>query len=355
MRAYVLHGINNLVYEEIAKPVPNKGEVLVKVKTAGICGSDIPRVYRTGAHVHPIVPGHEFAGEVVEAADEAGERYVGKRVGVFPLIPCMKCPQCLAKKYEMCGNYNYLGSRCDGGFAEYVSVPVWNLIELPEAVSYETAAMLEPLSVATHAVRGLLDKNTDRNVSIAVWGQGTVGLMITSILKAEGYNNIFVIVKKDYQSKICEEKIGHEAGRIFDSSDSDICGKIKELNNKKGIDYVFECVGRSETAENCIDIAGPAGNVMLVGNPYSDMTFKRDVYWKILRNELTVKGTWNSSFTGEESDDWHYVTSLLETGRLNVNYLVSHRFGLDEFVRGFEIMRDKSEDYIKCMCVMNEN
>ena len=108
MKAYVLHGIGDYRYEEIQKPCAAAGTVLVHVKAAGICGSDIPRIYRTGAYQHPLIPGHEFAGEVVEAGEGISSSLVGKRVGVFPLIPCMSCPQCQKKQYEMCSNYSYL-------------------------------------------------------------------------------------------------------------------------------------------------------------------------------------------------------------------------------------------------------
>lgn len=137
MKAYVLHGISDYRYEEVEVPLAEPGSVLVRVRAAGICGSDIPRIYKTGAYSHPLIPGHEFAGEVVEVGECVDASWVGKRVGVFPLIPCMECPQCQQKQYEMCSHYNYLGSRTDGGFAEYVRVPKWNLIALPDSVTME--------------------------------------------------------------------------------------------------------------------------------------------------------------------------------------------------------------------------
>lgn len=346
MQAYVLHGINDIRWEDTKAPVPGAGEVLVKVKAAGICGSDIPRIYSTGAHVHPIIPGHEFSGVVESAGSEEDKIWVGKKVGVFPLIPCKICSECQNKKYEMCRNYNYIGSRCNGAFAEYVSVPVWNLIELPSEVSLTTAAMLEPLSVAAHAVRGLTSDRENNDGSVLVWGLGTIGLMIVSILKAEGFKNIYCVGSKEYQRKIATEKVRIDSDRVFDSKDFE---KIMKATDGRGYEYVFECVGKNETFEKAIDSASPSGHVMLVGNPYSDMTLSRNVYWKILRNQLTVKGTWNSSYTKEDSDDWHYVLNLLQSGKMETDYMVSHSFKPEELIKGFEIMRDKSENYIKCM------
>ena len=143
MRAYELHGVNDLRREDIEKPEIPSGWVLVQVKASGICSSDIPRIFTNGTYHFPTIPGHEFSGVVAAYGEGVPEERVGKRVGIFPLIPCRTCPQCRQKKYEMCEHYDYLGSRRDGGFAEYVAVPDWNLMELPENVSFREAAMLE--------------------------------------------------------------------------------------------------------------------------------------------------------------------------------------------------------------------
>lgn len=153
MKAWVLHGADDIRYEEIERPQPADCEVLVRVQAAGICGSDVPRIYKTGAHVHPLIPGHEFSGIVEKTGTSTNPEWEGKRVGVFPLIPCRECIPCRKRQYELCRNYSYLGSRRNGGFAEYVLVPEWNLIELPANVSFTEAAMLEPMAVAVHAMR----------------------------------------------------------------------------------------------------------------------------------------------------------------------------------------------------------
>lgn len=106
------------------------------MKAAGICSSDIARVFTKGTYHFPTIPGHEFAGIVDSVSSEEDKGLVGKHVGIFPLIPCRECPQCKDKHYEMCAHYDYVGSRRDGGFAEYVAVPVWNLIPLSDAISF---------------------------------------------------------------------------------------------------------------------------------------------------------------------------------------------------------------------------
>lgn len=376
MKANVLYNIGDIRFTEVPDPVPESGEVIVKVVCAGICGSDIPRIYQTGAHVMPLIPGHEFSGVVTETGNNVDHKWTGKRVGVFPLIPCGKCGPCRQKKYELCRHYNYLGSRCDGGFAEYVRVPAANLIEIPDNVSMEAAAMLEPTSVAMHAIRraipvfGTDGFAPDTELRIAVIGLGTIGLLLTSLLCGAGYQQILVIGKKTFQRQAAY-RMGIPEENIFETVSDEMQNRVisptNSVNVKKsvlqdwilqrtagaGADIVFECVGKNETAVQAVDAAAPLGTVVLVGNPYSDMRFPRDVYWKILRNQLTVTGTWNSSFLGDNLDDWHCVLKLIQSEAIHPENFITHRFTMRELQKGLLIMRDKKEDFVKIM-VHNE-
>ena len=141
MKACVLHNINDLKYEEVSMPVLNEGEVLLKIRASGICGSDIQRVFEKGTYHFPTIPGHEFAGEIVDAFEEKSKFLIGKKAAVFPLLPCFECSSCQIGEYAQCKNYNYYGSRCDGGFAEYLAVKVFNLVLLPDEVTFEEDAM----------------------------------------------------------------------------------------------------------------------------------------------------------------------------------------------------------------------
>lgn len=352
MKAWVLYGPNDLRYEDIPAPQPEKGEVLVRVKAAGICGSDISRVFDTGAHRHPLIVGHEFSGVVEDIGQGVSKHWLNSRVGVFPLIPCRECQPCLQKKYEMCRNYNYLGSRCHGGFAEYVTVPAGNLIELPEGVSFEAAAMLEPMSVTVHAMRrGTGGLSLSRDAAIAVCGLGTIGILLTRFLLEVGYRNLYVIGNKEFQKKKIINS-GISAERYCDSRGNDVTAWLQEC--AEGVDAFFECTGRNEVLSWAIDSTRPEGRVILVGNPCADMTLGKGTYWKILRNQLAVIGTWNSSFIGEETDDWHYVLNCLEAGGIAPAELITHRMPLDRFWEGLDIMRSKREDYCKIMTLQGE-
>ena len=356
MKALVLEDIGKLEYKDVPKPRPGKGQVLVRVMAAGICGSDIPRAYTDGAHNMPIIPGHEFAGIVEEVGEDLSSALIGRRVGVFPLIPCKKCTCCKTRKYEMCRDYDYLGSRSNGAFAEYVVVPEWNLIGLPDEVSFEAAAMLEPMAVAVHAIRQLdlpLRTLPDQGPRVAVIGLGTIGTLVAAFLYDRGYRDLLVIGNKDFQKKTLKG-IGIAEENYCDIRTDDAGRFIMDRTNGAGADAFFECVGSSEAAMVAIDNAAPSGKVCFVGNPRSDMTFDKKVYWKILRNQLKISGTWNSSFLGEAEgadDDWHYVIDRLVKGGIDPQKLITGRYPPERITEGFELMRDKTADYIKVMCI----
>lgn len=347
MKAWVLHGVGDLRLQTVKRPTPAEGEVLVRVKAAGICGSDIPRICQTGAHTHPLIPGHEFSGVVEELGAGVDQSWSGQRVGVFPLIPCRVCGPCRNRQYEMCRNYSYLGSRRDGGFAEYAAVPVWNLLRLPEAVTFEEAAMLEPMSVSVHAMRRVHPLAGDTAV---VCGLGTIGMLLVMFLKAAGISKLLLIGNKESQQKAAG-KLGFAKEDYCDSRKEDAAAWIFEHTEGRGADIFFECVGKGETYELAAETAAPAGKVLLVGNPYSDMTLRKENYWKILRNQLTVSGTWNSGFFHDPEDDWHYVLKQLTEKKVSPADLITHRFSPEELERGIQIMKEKTEDYGKIMAI----
>ncbi len=349
MRAWMLHDINDLRFEEANTPVMGENEILLAVKAAGICGSDIPRVFYTGTYSYPLIPGHEFAGQVEAVGAAADAEWQGKRVGVFPLIPCGECPPCHKEQYEMCRHYSYLGSRRDGGFAEYVAVPEKNLIALPDNVSFEEAAMLEPMSVAVHAMRKAAPRQEER---VVICGLGTIGLFLLMFLLETGHKNILVIGNKEFQKRMAVQ-LGLSENAFCDSRKEDVERWLLERTEGNGADVFFECVGKNETVQQAVGLTGPGGRIMLVGNPASDMMLPKAGYWKILRNQLTVLGTWNSSFTRSSADDWHYVLDRLEKGRIAPAQMVTHRIPLEELDRGLMVMRDKKEEYGKVMTTLS--
>lgn len=348
MKAYVLEGINQLEYKEIEKPSLSAGYVLVEVRAAGVCNSDIARVFTMGTYHFPTIPGHEFSGEVVEAYDELGAYWVGKRVGVFPLIPCKECVSCQEQSYEMCSNYNYLGSRCDGGFAEYVAVPVWNLIELPEGVSYQEAAMLEPASVALHAVRRLVMDGVN---SVALFGLGTIGIIIAQWLHIYGVKTVIATGHSDRNGEVMK-RVASDNYCYLDSStqrDISVADEILKLTNGCGVDAVLDCVATSESLIDALACVKAGGQIVVVGNPKGDIEIDKNSYWKILRKQIRLTGTWNSSFSHSKEDDWNMVLQECANGNLHLKELITHELAFDQLHNGLEIMKKKSEYRNKVM------
>lgn len=336
MKAYVLEGIGKLVYKDVPIPQIHEDEALVEVVNAGICGSDIPRIFKTGTYHFPTIPGHEFAGIVREVRDEKHRNLVGKRVGVFPLIPCMQCEQCKKRNYEMCESYNYLGSRTDGGFAEYVAVPVWNLIEIPSEVSYEDAAMLEPTCVALHAIRQV---DLTKTASAAVYGCGTIGILVLQWLTAMGVDNLYAVGTRPEQREL---SVRYGGCTFVNCREEDPVDFIMKKTRGRGVDVVFECVGVKESVMNTIDSAKAGGQIVFVGNPEGDMILGKQVYWKILRRQLTIHGTWNSSFRKEEDDDWHTAVRAIQEGKIQPSCQITQSFGFDMLQGGLKAMRNKA-------------
>jgi len=327
MKAYVLHGIGDLRYEDWPMPKLQPGWALVRVFAAGICSSDIPRIFIKGTYHFPTIPGHEFCGQVEAVADNTDSGWIGKQVGVYPLIPCKNCPSCQKGQYETCEHYDYLGSRRDGGFAEYAAVPVWNLIELPDTVSDIQGALLEPAAVALHAIRRA---EIPEGGSVCVVGTGAIGLLAGQWAKLRGASRVAIKGRNKLKQHIVEECDLEYL--------TDVTGKQ--------FDRVIEAVGSEKALEESIMLTVPGGRLVLMGNPDGPRTISQDTYWRILRKQVTLTGTWNSSYRGENSD-WVGTIEAIRSGKLSIDAVVSHVLKSGELEIGLKTMRDKSEPYSK--------
>ena len=338
MKAYVLHAVNKLQYDDINKPDCPDGWAIVKVKAAGICSSDIARVFTKGTYHFPTIPGHEFAGIVDSVSSEEDKGLVGKHVGIFPLIPCRECPQCKDKHYEMCAHYDYVGSRRDGGFAEYVAVPVWNLIPLSDAIPFTSAAMLEPLSVALHAAK---IADIQKGQSVGVIGTGMIGICAAQWVKCLGADIVDVIGRNEAKRNLVEK-----AGLNYII--------MTEQKENCQFDVVIEAVGNPKSIDLAIQSVSPGGTLVLMGNPSGDISLSQNTYWRILRKQLLLKGTWNSSYDGKNPSDWTEVVEALEKREIKVEHLISHCFDQDNLKEGLDLMFLHKESYCKVMTVWNK-
>ncbi len=306
-KASVLHAVGDLRTENVDVKEPAEDEVTIEVKYCGVCGSDIGRIMKKGTYHFPTIPGHELSGRVV--FDPMGG-ITGRRVAVFPLLPCFKCESCLAGDYALCSNYDYYGSRRDGGFQKYLAVKRFNLIELPENVTYEEGAMCEPAAVALRAVKNLGITGGEK---LLIGGAGPIGLCagMWAVMKGAGSVTFFDI---DDNKLRFAEKLGFKA--------------IRE-DVKDGFDIAIEGTGAGPALGRIINLVKPAARVVLLGNPGGDVTLNPVDYQMILRKKLTLRGTWNSVYKAN-GDDWVEVLEAISSEKLPIRQLITQVISLDD-------------------------
>ena len=319
MKAAVLHGVNDLRYESVADPVAGEGETLLKIMAAGICGSDLSRVFGSGAYHYPIILGHEFAGL---------NEQTGKRAVVFPLLACMQCAMCAVGEYVCCGSYDYYGSRRDGGFAEYLAVKDGNILYVDADVPYDVLAMCEPAAIGLHCVYLADIKVGD---SVLITGAGAIGLIMGCIAKISGAGRV-------YFTDIDARKLDYAASLGFDAYEA------------QKVDVFIEGAGAPSALETGLEAVKAFGNVVLMGNPYGDMSIPQKIYWHILRKQLTLKGAWNSMFNAFRNE-WQIVLDLVASGRLPLENMISHRYKLEQCNEAFNMLNAKQDFVTRAMFV----
>lgn len=331
MKAAVLHAIGDLRIEDVPTPIlaPDEEACLVRVKYAGVCGSDIGRVFKDGTYHFPLIPGHEFAG-IVEACGPNAPVQTGQAVAVYPLLPCFSCPSCKLQQYPQCEHYDYFGSRCDGGFAEYVKVPYFNLVPVPASLSLQEAALCEPASVAQHGLRVAGLRAGD---DVLIFGAGAIGLMMAQWAFILGAGAVTLL-------DIADEKLA--AGRA-------ICPRatfhnsrttpVEEILGAQRFSLCIEGSGAPMCYPLVIRYAANNGRVLFLGNPARDVVLERAMISQILRKQLTIHGTWNSTIAGPVNE-WAHSLQAAADGTLNLRAMVTQTYPLQEALAALEMMRD---------------
>ncbi len=324
MRAAVLHAPADLRVEDVAVPAVADGEVLVKVAAAGICGSDIGRVMVTGTYRFPTIPGHEFSG-VVEATGAGVDNVaVGDRVAVAPLIPCGRCDQCAGGNYSLCDDYDFLGSRSDGAFAQYLCAPARNVLKVPDHVSLEVAATIEPAAIVLHGIQKVHLALGD---AVAVIGCGALGYFALQFAKLSGARPL-IAVDVDDEKLALARRIGADV--CINPAREDALASIRAATGGRGVKLALEAAGSDQGRDAAILACAKQGSVVLYGTAYGDVTFSKAAFDKLVREELRIIGSWNSYSVPFPGREWFDIIGLLETGRLDVGPLISHRASLDE-------------------------
>jgi L-iditol 2-dehydrogenase len=313
MMAGVVYAREDLRYEEINKPLPQESEVLIKVKYTGICGSDIPRVNGDACHFFPNVLGHEFSGVVAEVGSKVTSLEVGDRVAGVPLIPCMKCSDCLKGNYSLCRHYSFIGSRAYGSFAEYVVVPEKNAVKFADHISFEQGAFFEPATVALHGLKRLPYTG---GKSVAILGGGTIGLLTMQWAKIYGAKKTVVFDISDERLAL-SERLGADLG--IHTQTENFIETAMAVTDGEGFDFIYETAGNTATMKMAFRLAANKANICFIGTPTKELSFSVDEWEQMNRKEFTLTGSWMSYSAPFPGEEWTLAAHYFNTGQLQID------------------------------------
>ena len=329
MKALVYYGPENLKVADIADPRPAAGEALLRVKSVGICGSDVHGYLGlTGRRTPPMVMGHEFAAEVAELGAGATGFKVGDRVTAYPVVFCDDCAQCRSGNRHLCLNKRAFGVLdCNGAMAEYISVPTKILFRLADPVSYDIGSLMEPLAVACRAVNHAGDLT---GKTVMVIGAGTIGLLIAALVKTRNPAKIVVSDLADSRLEVAR-KLG--ADRTINGATENLAETIR-AETGGGVDVTLEAVGATPTVQQSTACLKLGGTAVWVGN---SAKFVNTNMQEVVTRELKVTGSFLYSI-----DEFATVVDLLNTGKLDLEHLISMRVPM--FEKGPELFAKLAKD-----------
>jgi L-iditol 2-dehydrogenase len=342
MKALVLDEYMQLNFRDFPDPEPESGEVLIRVKACGICGSDIHGMDgSTGRRKPPIIMGHEASGVIAGLGENVTGWQVGDRVTFDSTIYPLDDWFTRKGQYNLSNNRKVMGVspgeyRKHGAFAEYVTVPQHILYRIPDGVSFEQAAMVEPVAVAAHAVN---ISKIQPGQSAVVLGAGMVGMFVVKMLEIAGANPVIALDLDEHKLQLAKE---FGASHTFQSCDSNLSDKIAEQTKNRGADFGFEVVGISETVNLCINSLRKGGTAVLVGNLKPEVTIPLQ---KVVTTELSLLGS--CAINGE----YELVLDLLASGKISVNKMISAIAPLSEGAGWFNRLYNKEPGLNKVILV----
>ena len=342
MKALVLKEYNHLVIEDVPEPEIGPNKVLIQVKACGICGSDVHGMDgSTGRRRPPIIMGHESAGIITQTGAGVSEWKVGDRVTFDSTIYCGNCHYCKRGLINLCDNRRVLGVSCDeysqnGAYAEYVAVPQHILYRLPEGLDFEQASLVEPLSVAFHAVE-LTPLSLNDNA--VVFGSGIIGLFLVQTLRAKGCGRVIAV---DINQSRLDMACSFGADDGLNPRNCDVAGEIFELTGNRGADRAFEAVGITATIRTAIASLRKGGSITLVGNlsPTVEMTLQA-----IVAREISLYGSCASC------GEYPACLDMIARGTITVDPLISAVAPLQDGVKWFKRLYDREPGLFKVILV----
>ncbi|MBL1098788.1 zinc-dependent alcohol dehydrogenase family protein [Streptomyces coffeae] len=315
MRAAVIEAPGKVTVETVPDPTPGPREVVVDVAACGLCGTDLHILQGEFAPTLPIVPGHEFAGQVVGVGSAVTELAVGDRVAVDPSLHCHECRYCRIGRGNLCDNWNAIGVSVPGGAAEFAVAPVANCVKLPEHVATSDAALIEPLSCA---VRGYDVLHGNLGAEVLIYGSGTMGLMMLELAKRTGATTVDMV-------DINPERLATASTLGCSRS----AGSPEELEQPRGWDVVIDATGNQAAIQDGLGRVAKAGTFLQFG--VSDYATRATVEpYKIYNQEITITGSMAVLHSYERA------AGLFASGVLDPEIFISHRLPLEEYPAALE-------------------
>ncbi len=341
MKAAVLTGIREMEIREVPDlSIQKDTDVLLRIETVGVCGSDVHyyETGRIGSQVvqFPYIVGHECAASVTAVGPAVKNIKVGQKVVVEPAVSCHTCDQCKLGRENTCYNLRFLGTpgQGQGCLSEYLVMPEECCFPIDDKITLEQGALCEPLAIAVYAVK---QAHLPQAADIAIFGAGPIGLSCMIAARAQGVGACYMTEKIDERVDMARN---NGATWVGNPVKEDVVSAILD-NVPAGVDVAFECAGQQETIDQAIDSLKPGGKLLLIGIPREDrVSFSID---KIRRKEVTIVNIRRQNKCTEAAID------MVATGDVDVDFLVTHRFGLEQTKDAFELVAGYRDGVVKAM------
>jgi L-iditol 2-dehydrogenase len=343
MRAAVYRGVNDVRMETVPVPKIGRGEMLVRVHSCGVCGTDLKKI-STGSHSAPRIFGHETSGMVAAVGAGVRDYRPGDRVMVFHHIPCRQCFYCENKTFAQCATYKKVGCTAGfepsgGGFAEYVRVMDWivqhGTVRIPEGVSYEQACFVEPVNTCMKGIEAL---RLRRGETVLTIGQGPIGILLSVLARRQG---VSLITSDLYPERL---RIGSSFGLdlTIDASRTNVVERVRELTQGRGADAVILAVGGNSLIRTAMDAARPGGRVLLFAQTQHGEAVIDPA--AVCVDEKTLVGSYSASVDLQE-DSVRFVMGR----EMELERLISHRFALDQSPQALDLAAHPQPSSMKVM------
>jgi L-iditol 2-dehydrogenase len=326
-------GFDCMEVEDVPVPVPGPGEVLIKIKAAGICGSDV--LFYNGSLTHcipPVILGHEFSGEIIETDEQVEHYKVGDRVVSEPHKGgCGVCHYCQTGAVEACKSKRAIGYKIDGAFTSYIAMPETSLHRIPNNVSYEQAALSEPLAVA---VKGILERaKVEQNDFAVVLGCGPIGLLAAEAIKASGARTVVITGTDGDENTRLKAARKMNIDLVVNVQKENLKEKVLQLTNGLGADLVVEAAGVEATISQAFDILRTDGRIAVLGHTGKDML---SMPWETgLHKAARVMWSFSSNWTS-----WEKTLSLLSRNQITTDEIITHKMPIKDWRKAINLLEN---------------